>query len=64
MVLANGIEEQFQFFNVTVMWNGRARDVRAQVSDATPLVGMRLLHRHNLYLEIVEGGRVVIQPQG
>ena len=39
-VLANGMEEDFQFFNVEVMWDGRARQVRALASDARPLVGM------------------------
>ena len=63
-VLANGMEEDFQFFNTTVMWDGRARQVRALESDARPLVGMSLLHRCNLYVEVVEDGRVVIQSQG
>ena len=30
-------------------------------TDTTPLVGMRLLDNHNLYVEVVDGGRVVIQ---
>ena len=33
------------------------------VTDATPLVGMRLLDSHNLYMEVENGGRVVIQAK-
>ena len=59
-VLANGMEEDFQFFNVEVMWDGRARQVRALASDARPLVGMAMLNGYSLYVEVVEGGQVEI----
>ena len=61
-VLADGTEKDFQYFDVTVMWNDQPRYVRALVSDATPLIGMALLHRHSLHVDVVEGGQVVIQP--
>ena len=64
MVLANGMEEDFQFFNATVMWNGRPRDVRMLVSDARPLLGMVMLRGHSLYVEVVKGGQVEIEAQG
>ena len=33
------------------------------VSLTTPLVGMRLLDSHNLNIDVVDGGRVVIQAR-
>ena len=32
-------------------------------ADTTPLVGMRLLDRHNLNMDVEDGGRVVIQAR-
>ena len=32
-------------------------------ADTTPLVGMRLLDGHSLYVEVEDGGRVVIEPR-
>ena len=59
--LADGSEVTFDVYSVTVLWDGHPQDVDAHMSDTTPLVGMRLLDRHNLNIEVVEGGRVVIQ---
>ena len=59
--LADGSEVTFDVYIVTVLWDGRLRDVDAHMSDATPLVGMRLLHDHDLSIQVRDGGRVVIQ---
>ena len=32
-------------------------------ADTTPLVGMRMLDRHNLNIDVEDGGRVVIQAK-
>ena len=61
--LADGSEVTFDVYSVTVLWDGHPQDVDAHMSDTTPLVGMRLLDRHNLNIEVVEGGRVVIQAR-
>ncbi len=60
-VLADGREAVFDVYGVTVIWDGHDRYVDAYVSDATPLVGMRLLDGHNLNIEVVNSGRVAIQ---
>ncbi len=60
MVLANGMEEEFRFSNVTVIMDGVAKDVRVQVAGPTPLVGMALLEGHRLVVDVVEGGRVEV----
>ncbi len=59
--LADGSEVTFDVYSVTVLWDGQARHVDAHMSDATPLVGMRLLHSHNLNIDVEAGGRVLIQ---
>ena len=60
-VLANGSEVAFDVHDVTVLWDGMPRNIEAAAADGTPLVGMLLLDRHNLKIEVAEGGRVVIQ---
>lgn len=61
VVLADGTTDRFNVFEVTVDWDGRPRHVQTLVSQGAPLVGMGLLHHHSLFVEVVEGGRVVVQ---
>ena len=62
-ILADGSEATFDVYGVTVLWDGRARDVVAYAADTIPLVGMALLESHSLYVEVEDGGRVVIQAR-
>ncbi len=59
--LADGSETTFDVCWATVLWEGRPRQVEAYLSDTAPLVGMRLLNRHSLFIEVENGGRVLIQ---
>ncbi len=59
--LADGSEVTFPYYAVAVIWDGQPRYVEADAADTIPLVGMRLLDSHSLYVEVVDGGRVVIQ---
>lgn len=61
-LLANGNEEGFDIYGVTVLWDGRPRYVDADAVGVTPLAGMMLLDAHNLNIQVADGGRVVIQP--
>ena len=61
--LADGSEVPFDIYDVIVLWDGQPVYIEADAADATPLVGMRLLDRHNLNIEVVDGGRVVIQSR-
>ena len=63
VVLADGSETTLEVYGVTVLWDGRPREVVAYVSDTTPLIGMSLLYRHNLNIDVEDGGRVVIRPK-
>ena len=60
-ILADGSEAIFDIYDVAVLWDSRLRNTRAVAAGAVPLVGMRLLDRHLLNVEVVDGGRVVIQ---
>lgn len=59
--LANDGEVEFDVHDVTVLWDGQPRHVRADATGSTPLVGMALLNGHNLYVDVAVGGRVVIR---
>ena len=61
-VLANGNEETFDVYGVTVLWDGQPRYVESGAVGVDPLVGMLLLDRHNLNIDVADGGRVLIQP--
>ena len=60
--LANGSVEFFDVYGVTAFWDGQQKFVDAVEADTTPLIGMALMDSHSLYLEVADGGRVVIQP--
>ena len=50
-------------YDATVVWEGHPRVVLIDEADTTPLVGMLLLDRHNLNIDIEDGGRVLIQAK-
>ncbi len=59
--LADGSEALLDVYEVAVIWDGDLRNVRAAAADFIPLVGMRMLDQHSLYVDVRDGGRVVIQ---
>ena len=58
--LANGSEELFDIYGVTVLWDGQPRYVEADAVDTTPLVNMSLLDGYDLHIQVAAGGQVVI----
>lgn len=60
-LLANGSEEVFDIYGVTVLWDGQERHVEVDGVNATPLVGMSLMAGHDLHIRVADGGHVVIQ---
>ena len=60
-VLANGSQETFGVYGVTVIWDGQPRDIEADAVGMEPLAGMLLLDSHSVYLEVSDGGRVIVQ---
>ncbi len=64
MLLADGGMTEFRVFDVTAIWDGRAREVRAIASNGMALVGMGMLEGHRLAVDVVEGGKVLIESRG
>ena len=62
--LADGSEVTFDVYDVAVLWDDQLKYVLADAADTTPLVGMLLLDKHNLNIEVGSGGRVVIEARG
>lgn len=60
-ILANGLEDIFDIYGVTVLWDGQPRYIETDSVDTTPLVGMALLKGYDLHIQVVDSGRVVIQ---
>ena len=62
-LLANDDEVTFDVHDVTVLWDGQPRDIKADATGSTPLVGMLLLARHSLNIEVERGGGVRIEAR-
>ena len=61
--LADDTEVSFRVHRVTTLWDGEPRHIEADAVGSTPLLGMLLLDGHNLNIEVVDGGSVVIQAR-
>ena len=61
--LANDDQVEFHVHDVTLLWDGEPRDIEADATGSTPLVGMLLLNGHDLKIQVGDGGRVIIQAR-
>ena len=59
--LANGAVETLNVHDATVLWDGQLRDIEADATGSVPLVGMLLLDRYDLSIQVRDVGRVAIQ---
>jgi clan AA aspartic protease len=59
-VLADGSVGLFDVYRATVLWDGQPRTVEVDAVDGVPLLGMALLQRHEVRIEVVVGGGVSI----
>ena len=62
-LLADGSESIFDIYETTLIWDGVARRITVDAADTDPLLGMTLLYNYDLTVEVVEGGRVIIQAR-
>jgi hypothetical protein len=44
------------------MWNGERRAIEVEAVESESLLGMGMLDRHSLLIEVEEGGSVAIRP--
>ena len=59
--LANDDVVSFDVHDVTILWDGQPKHVKADAMGGTPLVGMLLLDGYDLNIRVQEDGRVLIQ---
>lgn len=59
-ILADGSVDVFDVYVATVMWDGQSRTVEVEAANTEPLVGMSLLDRHSLRIDVLRGGVVTI----
>ena len=60
--LANGQEELLDLCEIEILWDGQSQTVETEAAETDALVGMSLAYGYSVYVEAVEGGRVVIEP--
>ena len=61
VILANGAEDQCDIYAATVLWDGMPRRILVEAADTDALVGMALLYRYEVRIQVVEGGSVTIE---
>jgi len=59
-ILADGRVEFFDVYVATVVWDSQPRTVEVEAAGTEPLVGMSLLDRHALHIDVLRGGSVTI----
>lgn len=62
--LADGTIIQVRVFSAEVFWLGSWRRVNIAQVEGMPLIGLGLLRGCRLVIEVIEGGRVVIEKVG
>jgi clan AA aspartic protease len=60
-VLGDGSTVVFDTYEAVILWNGRARRIAIDAAEVDPLLGVRLLYGHELSVEFIEDGDVVVQ---
>jgi clan AA aspartic protease len=60
-VLADGTEISLDVHEALISWDGRLLRVLVGAANSDPLLGMALLHGHELAVRVVEGGEVLIK---
>jgi len=61
-ILADGSVNLFDVYDATIFWNDQPRTIEVDAADAQSLVGMALLERYSLQMDVVSGGEVTITP--
>ena len=61
VMLANGAEDFCDIYSATVIWDGTPRNILVEAADTDPLIGIALLYGHDLHMQVIEGGSVLIE---
>jgi clan AA aspartic protease len=60
--LANGVFVETDLFAATCTWHGQDRKITVMRIDAQPLIGMEMLQKCRLTIDVKDDGLVRIQP--
>ena len=61
--LGDGGRVAFDIHRTTVLWDGQERDVEAIVTNGGALVGMAMLSGYRLFVDVADGGEVLIEAR-
>ena len=61
-MLADGSDSLFDIYEAIVTWDDRSRRIAVDEVNSDPLIGMSLLYGYELTVQVIDGGRVVINP--
>jgi clan AA aspartic protease len=61
--IGDGRRVEFDIHRATVLWDGKERQVDAVVTTGGVLVGMAMLKGFHLFVDVVDGGEVLIQAR-
>jgi clan AA aspartic protease len=59
-ILADGSTVPFDMYSAVVVWDGQERRVPVAATESVPLLGMPLLHGHELLVRVRSDGEVLI----
>lgn len=60
-VLADGSTVRFSIYEAAVLWDGQAQLLELDEADTEPLLGMAMLERHDLHIQVADSGRVTVE---
>jgi clan AA aspartic protease len=60
-MLGDGSVRFFDVYAVTIIWNGQTRAVETDAANTEPLLGMSLLQGHEMLMQVIDGGTVIIE---
>jgi len=59
--LADGSVTRLDAYLATVVWHGQPKGVLISQTAGTPLIGMSLLEGSRLTMDVVDGGKVILE---
>ena len=60
-MLGDGRLYLFEVYTATIIWDGQPFTVETNATDTEPLVGMGLLYGHDVRIQVIDGGLVIIE---
>jgi clan AA aspartic protease len=61
VMLGDGSIRFFDVYEATILWDGQVRTIETDATDTEPLCGMNLLTGHEVRMQVVDGGLVIIE---